>query len=131
MPLGFEIPYPGGMNENSPPFQRWVRRFRDSQVPKGRQKLRGLSAVPSGLTPWGAASPALNRWAIVCFPFGKGQRALAKILVALDCPVCCIADCPVGNRSDFSKPSTSDDIPQPGNLRHNSLGGPALQTRWQ
>src|SRR5207247_4803444 len=50
MPLGFH-PYPGGIFDNSPPFQRWVGRFRDLQVPKGRLKPRDLSAVPSGLSP--------------------------------------------------------------------------------
>jgi hypothetical protein len=38
MPLGFDPPHPGGMTENSPTFQRWVREFREAQVPKGRLK---------------------------------------------------------------------------------------------
>src|SRR5437660_2428560 len=58
MPLGFH-PYPGGIFDNSPPFQRWVRRFRNLQVPKGRLKPRDLSAsaVPSGLAPVGRCFP--------------------------------------------------------------------------
>src|SRR2546427_291575 len=56
MPLGFH-PYPGGIFDNSPPFQRWVRRFGNLQVPKGRLKPRDLSAVPSGLTPVGRCFP--------------------------------------------------------------------------
>jgi hypothetical protein len=38
MPLGFDPPHPGGMAENSPTFQRWVREFREAKVPKGRLK---------------------------------------------------------------------------------------------
>src|SRR5260221_1408869 len=49
MPLGFERPHPGGMVDNSPTFQRWVGELRNLEVPKGRLKLRGSSAVPSGL----------------------------------------------------------------------------------
>ncbi len=49
MPLGFEHPHPGGMVDNSPTFQRWVCNVRTLEVPKGRLKLRGSSAVPSGL----------------------------------------------------------------------------------
>ena len=56
MPLGFH-PHPGGIFDNSPPFQRWVRRFGNLQVPKGRLKPRDLSAVPSGLTPVGRCFP--------------------------------------------------------------------------
>src|ERR1035441_366418 len=47
--LGFDRPHPGGMAENSPTFQRWVREFRGAQVPKGRLMRRDLSAVPPGL----------------------------------------------------------------------------------
>ena len=46
MPLGFDPPLPGGMTENSPTFERWVREFRGAQVPKGR---RDPPAVPPGL----------------------------------------------------------------------------------
>src|SRR5437667_6175957 len=56
MPVGFH-PYPGGIFDNSPPFQRWVRRFRNLQVPKGRLKPRDQSAVPSGLSPVGRCFP--------------------------------------------------------------------------
>src|SRR3989442_15639461 len=56
MPLRFH-PYPGGIFDNSPPFQRWVRRFGNLQIPKGRLKPRDLSAVPSGLTPVGRCFP--------------------------------------------------------------------------
>jgi len=47
--LEFECPHPGGMVDNSPTFQRWVGELRNLEVPKGRLKLRGSSAVPSGL----------------------------------------------------------------------------------
>ena len=58
MPLGFH-PYPAGIFDNSPPFQfqRLGRRFRNLQVPKGRLKPRGLSAVPSGLSSVRRCSP--------------------------------------------------------------------------
>ncbi len=49
MPLEFERPHPGGMLDNSPTFQRWVCELGMLEVPKGRLKLRGSSAVPSGL----------------------------------------------------------------------------------
>ena len=49
MPSGFEGFHPAGMIDNSPTFQRWVREFRMLEVPKGRLKRRGSSAVPSGL----------------------------------------------------------------------------------
>src|ERR1035437_11083795 len=63
MPLGFDPPHPGGMIEHSPMFQRWVREFRDAQVPKGRLKpcairqpsLRDLSCC-------GRWFPTLKRW---------------------------------------------------------------------
>jgi len=48
MPPGFHI-YPGGISHNSPTFQRWVGVWKGAQVPKGRPKPRGDSAVPSGL----------------------------------------------------------------------------------
>src|SRR5438445_3339513 len=51
MPPGFESPHPGGMVDNSPTFQRWVREFRVLEVPKGRLKRRDPSTVPSGLDP--------------------------------------------------------------------------------
>ena len=48
MPLAFPL-HPEGMFDNSPTFQRWVRRFGGTQVPKGRLNPRTPSAVPSGL----------------------------------------------------------------------------------
>jgi hypothetical protein len=71
MPLGFDPPHPGGMTENSPTFQRWVREFREAQVPKGRLKpctiyqpsLRDLSCC-------GRWFPTLKRWAIIRCPSG-------------------------------------------------------------
>ena len=42
-------PHPGGMVDNSPTFQRWVCELRVLEVPKGRLKLLGSSAVPSRL----------------------------------------------------------------------------------
>jgi len=48
MPLAFPL-HPEGMFENSPTFQRWVRPFGGTQVPKGRLSPRPPSAVPSGL----------------------------------------------------------------------------------
>src|SRR2546428_4662887 len=56
MPLGFH-PYPGGIIDNSPPFQRWVRRVRNLQAPKGRLKPGDPSAVPSGLAPVARSFP--------------------------------------------------------------------------
>ena len=41
--------HPGGMNDNSPTFQRWVRELRRVPSPEGTaEPLRGLSAVPPG-----------------------------------------------------------------------------------
>ncbi len=48
MALGFR-PHPGGMLDNSPTLQRWVRGLRSAQVPKGRPRSRDPSAVTSGL----------------------------------------------------------------------------------
>src|SRR6266705_3271887 len=48
MPLGFSR-HPEGILDHSPTFQRWVSEFRGAQVPEGRLKPRGPSAVPSGL----------------------------------------------------------------------------------
>jgi hypothetical protein len=48
MPIGFHV-YPGGIPDNSPTFQRWVGVLKRAQVPKGRPKRRGDSAVSSGL----------------------------------------------------------------------------------
>src|SRR5260370_26842595 len=48
MPLRFHL-YPGGIPDNSPTFQRWVGVLKGAQVPEGRPKRRGDSAVPSGL----------------------------------------------------------------------------------
>src|ERR1035437_3015036 len=79
------------MTENSPTFQRWVREFRDAQVPKGRLKpwairqpsLRDLSCC-------GRWFPTLKRWAINACPSGTKTRPgfagilWDEILVALD-----------------------------------------------
>src|ERR1035437_9396191 len=82
MPLGFDPPHPGGMTENSPTFQRWVREFRGAQVPKGRLKscairqpsLRDLSCC-------GRWFPTLKRWAIIACPSGtKTWPGFAGIL---------------------------------------------------
>jgi hypothetical protein len=82
MPLGFDPPHPGGMTENSPTFQRWVREFRGAQVPKGRLKpcairqpsLRDLSCC-------GRWFPTLKRWAIIACPSGtKTWPGFADIL---------------------------------------------------
>jgi hypothetical protein len=67
----FDPPHPGGMTGNSPTFQRWVREFREAQVPKGRLKpctiyqpsLRDLSCC-------GRWFPTLKRWAIIRCPSG-------------------------------------------------------------
>jgi len=48
MPLAFPL-HPEGMFDNSPTFQRWVRRFGGAQVPKGRLNPRTPSAVRSEL----------------------------------------------------------------------------------
>src|SRR5436305_7224059 len=48
---GSEHLHPGGMVDNNPTFQRWVREFKELKVPKGRLKLTDSSAVPSGLDP--------------------------------------------------------------------------------
>ncbi len=39
---------PGGIPDNSPPFQRWVRRFIGLQVPKGRLRCGGRFSRPFG-----------------------------------------------------------------------------------
>ena len=91
MPLGFDPPHPGGMTENSPTFQRWVREFRGAQVPKGRLKP-GAIHQPSlrDLSCCGGWFPTLKRWAIVACPFGTmAWLGLAsvfgpQILVELD-----------------------------------------------
>jgi hypothetical protein len=50
IPLGFDPPHPGGMTENSPTFQRWVRDLRESTSPEGTAETRrDPSAVPPGL----------------------------------------------------------------------------------
>src|ERR1035437_5469652 len=107
MPLGFDPPHPGGMTENSPTFQRWVREFRDAQVPKGRLKpcatrqpsLRDLSCC-------GRWFPTLKRWAISACPSGTktgpgfGGILWDQILVALDILVRVgIDSCAVGDKN--------------------------------
>jgi hypothetical protein len=91
MPLGFDPPHPGGMIENSPTFQRWVREFREAKVPKGLLKpctiyqpsLRDLSCR-------GLWFPTLKRWAIIVCPSGTktwpGFAGIVwkQILAALD-----------------------------------------------
>ncbi len=71
MPLGIEVPHPGGMAENSPTFQRWVGEFSGAQVPKGRLKP-GAIRQPSLRDLWdcGGGFPTLKRWAIVACPSG-------------------------------------------------------------
>src|SRR6266853_902647 len=75
MPLEFERPHPGGMVDNSPTFQRWVCELRMLEAPKGRLKLRGSSAVPSGLHSILSLFPKvetrLKPWAIIASPFGR------------------------------------------------------------
>jgi len=72
IPPGFETPHPGGMAENSPTFQRWVREFSGAQVPKGRLKP-GAIRQPS--------SPPLNRYGLAFrifrarpVPYGTTER---------------------------------------------------------
>ena len=92
MPPGFDPPHPGGMPENSPTFQRWVREFSGAQVPKGRLKP-GAIRQPSlrDLSDCGGRFPTLKRWAIVACPSGTrtwlGVTGLfwEQILVVLDC----------------------------------------------
>ena len=91
MPLGFDPPHPGGMAENSPTFQRWVREFRGAPVPKGRLKPYAIRQ-PSlrDLSDCGGGFPTLKRWAIVACPSGTmtwpGFVGLLweQILAALD-----------------------------------------------
>jgi len=79
MPLGLH-PYPGGIPDNSPTFQRWVGVWKGAQVPKGRPRGPAESAVPSGLKLLRAWFPTLKRWAIVACPFGTNTSPrLAKI----------------------------------------------------
>src|SRR5664280_1058093 len=93
--LGFDRPHPGGMAENSPTFQRWVREFRGAQVPKGRLKP-GAIHQPSlrDLSCCGRWFPTLKRWAIIACPSGtKTWPGFAgvlwdQILAALDQKVC-------------------------------------------
>ena len=64
-------PHPGGMADNSPTFQRWVREFRGAQVPKGRLKPCAIRQ-PSlrDLSHRGRWFPTLKRWAIIACPSG-------------------------------------------------------------
>src|SRR5436190_4134854 len=39
MPLGFQCLHPGGMRENSPPFQRWVNECEAISSPEGTEEL--------------------------------------------------------------------------------------------
>jgi len=90
MRLGFHPPHPGGMADNSPTFQRWVREFRGAQVPKGRLKPRAVRQ-PSlrDLSDCGGVFPTLKRWAIVACPSGtmawRGFAAAGgAVLIALN-----------------------------------------------
>ena len=68
---GFDPAHPGGMVDNSPTFQRWVREFSGGQVPKGRLKP-SANRQPSLRDLWdcGGGFPTLKRWAIVACPSG-------------------------------------------------------------
>jgi len=73
MPPGFDPPHPGGMPENSPTFQRWVREFSGAQVPKGRLKP-GAIRKPSlrELSDCGGAFQTVKQWA-------KGHRQAGSL----------------------------------------------------
>jgi len=94
MPLGFGPHHPGGITENSPTFQRWVREFRGAQVPKGRLKP-GAIHQPSlrDFSCCGRWFPTLKLWAIIACPSGtKTWPGFAGVLwdqflAALDIPV--------------------------------------------
>jgi len=59
---GFEPLHPGGMAENSPTFQCWVRQFRGAQVPKGRLKPDAIrQPFLRDLSDCGGGFPTLKR----------------------------------------------------------------------
>ena len=71
--------HPGGMAENSPTFQCWVREFRRAQVPKGRLKP-GVIRQPSLRDLWGCGGgfPTLKRWAVIGCPSGTTALVLRR-----------------------------------------------------
>ena len=62
---------PGGTNDNSPAFQRWVC-TPEGISPEGTAENRWLSR-PSGTQCQLASIPALKRWAILNYPFGMAN----------------------------------------------------------
>src|SRR5437764_14524180 len=76
MPLGFGAPHPGGMPDNSPPFQRWDH---DNSEPSPEGTADTDSPQPSLRD---SSSRTLNptlklkRWAIIVCPSGT-DRACA------------------------------------------------------
>jgi len=81
MTLGFERSHPGGMAENSPPFQRWVDVRDATSSPGGtKEPLAGrASFAPGGA--WivrDASTPAINRWAIFGCPCGTETSSVAS-----------------------------------------------------
>jgi hypothetical protein len=71
MPPELDSPYPGGMTDSSPTFQRWVRECGSAQVPKGRLESCAIRQ-PSlrDLACCGCWFPTLKRWAIIACPSG-------------------------------------------------------------
>lgn len=71
---GVQFQSPGGTNENSPPFQRWVSDRNWNESRQGRQNPVLFSHAffrPSGAWGiWGRVDPAINRWAIFERPCG-------------------------------------------------------------
>src|SRR5204863_2613982 len=77
-PLSFLLPHPGGMNDNSPTFQGWIRTSKNPS-PEGTAeqtaRIKGfehpVSAVPSGLGFFVRMVPTLKHWAILSAPSGR------------------------------------------------------------
>ena len=76
------LPYPGGMSENRPTFQRWVASS-GGLSPEGMDETgRDPSAVPLGLIFFWRRSPTLKRWAIFACPSGTAALLLCAALAA-------------------------------------------------
>ena len=78
MTLAFHRHHPGGMDENSPAFQRWDP-GQKVPSPEGTAENRYASR-PFGTYPVGCAHPALKRWAIFMCPSGTRQSFVLPVV---------------------------------------------------